>query len=287
MALPDIHLLRPAWLLALLPLAWGLWRLARGRHGESVWRTLVDAHLLPHLMVGRDGRFKRLPLWLLGFGGIIAIVALAGPVWQRLPQPTYVAQIERVVVLDISRSMNAADMPPSRLAHARFEVLDLLRRFREGQTALIAYGAEPFVVSPLTADSKTIAAQVPSLTTNLLPVKGPKRTGLALQAAADLLQQAGATQGQVILVTDGLDNSATALDAARQLRTRGYRLSILGVGTASGAPVPLAGGGFAKTGADSLTLSKLDSTALRALAAAGGGHYVRATPDDRDIEALA
>jgi len=285
--LPEWHLLRPAWLLALLPLAIGLWRLARRDAGASAWRGVVDAELLPHLLAGGNGRFSRLPLLLLALGGLIGILALAGPVWERLPQPAYRTQAERVIVLDLSPTMNATDLAPSRLAHARFKILDLLKRFREGQTGLIAYGAEPFVVSPLTADANTIAAQVPSLTTDLLPVEGPKRTGLALEAAGRLLSQAGSSHGRVILLTDALDNPAAALEAARALRGQGYRLSVLGLGTSAGATVPVPGGGFLKDSQGAIRMPKLAVATLRSLAGTGGGRYLTATLDDRDIEALA
>lgn len=287
MNLPEWHLLRPAWLLALLPLAFGLWRLARRESGASAWRGVVDTHLLPHLLVGQDGRLRWRPLLLLSLGGVLGIVALAGPVRERLPQPAFQAQAERVIVLDLSPDMNATDLAPSRLAHARYEVLDLLKRFREGQTGLIAYGAEPFVVSPLTADANTIAAQVPSLTTDLLPVEGPKRTGLALEEAGRLLRQAGSTRGRVILLTDALDNPAAALDAARNLRKQGYRLSVLGLGTAAGATVPLPGGGFLKDSGGAILMPKLASSTLQSLASTGGGRYITATLDDTDVEALA
>jgi Ca-activated chloride channel family protein len=286
MSLPEVQLLRPAWLLALIPLALGLWRLWRSNAGTVAWRNLVDAHLLPHLLVGEDGRAHWLPLTLVALGGLVAVLALAGPVWQKLPQPAYQQQAARVIVVDISRSMNATDLPPSRLAHARFEILDLLRRFREGQTALVAYGTEPYVVSPLTSDAKTIAAQVPSLSTDLLPVHGPKRTDLALEKAGRLLRQGGSAQGQVILLTDALEQPAAALDAARQLRARGYRLSVLGVGSPAGAPVPLPDGGFLQDGDGAVLMPKLDSEVLQSLAAAGGGRYHTASLDDRDIEAL-
>jgi Ca-activated chloride channel family protein len=286
MSLPEWQLLRPAWLLALLPLAFGLWRLARRRTGAAAWRGVVDRHLLPHLLVGADGRPGWLPLLLLLLGGLGGIVALAGPVWERLPQPAYRTQAERVLVLDLSATMNATDLVPSRLAQARFEILDLLNQYREGRTGLIAYGAEPYVVSPLTTDTNTIAAQVPSLATDLLPVQGPKRTGLALATAGRLLSQAGSTRGRVILLTDALDNPAAALDAARTLRAQGYRLSVLGIGTPAGATVPVPGGGFLKDAEGAIRLPKLDRAALQALAAAGGGRYVTATRDDRDIEVL-
>jgi Ca-activated chloride channel family protein len=182
--------------------------------------------------------------------------------------------------------MNAADVAPSRLGRARFEVLDLLRAADEGQAALVAFGPEPFVVSPLTGDAATIAAQVPQLSTDLLPVAGPRRTDLALAMAGELLRQAGALSGEVILVTDAPGELGPTEGAARALAAAGHRLSVLAVGTEAGAPVPEAGGGFAADGQGGIRLARLDTTGLSALARAGGGRYVGLEAGDRDIEAL-
>jgi Ca-activated chloride channel family protein len=282
----DIHFLRPLWLWLLVPLVMLAWRLLRRQGDGNAWRRLVDPDLLARLLVDSGGWRRRLPVGLLGFGWLLLVLALAGPTWERLPQPVYQPQQFRVVALDLSPSMNATDLSPSRLTHARFEVLDLLRKAQEGQTALLAYGAEPYVVSPLTADVNTIAAQVPSLETSLLPVQGPRRTDLALDEAGDLLRQAGAPEGEVILVTDGLDHPAAARESARKLAAEGYRVSVLGLGTAKGAPVPLEGGGFLKDRGGAIRVAKLDSKALQTLAAAGDGLYVAAAVGDRDIEAL-
>ena len=282
----DFHFLRPLWLWALLPLGLLLWRLWRVDTDRDAWRDVIDRHLLPHLLVAGDGGAGHRPLVLLGLGWLLAVVALAGPTWERLSQPLYEARQFRVIVLDLSPSMNATDLAPSRLARARFEVLDLLRQSNEGQTALLAYGAEPFVVAPLTTDAATIAAQVPSLDTGLLPVQGPRRTDLALDSAVDLLRQAGAPDGQVILLTDGLDHGDAAVAAASRLRDGGYRLWILGMGTQSGGPVTGPDGSLLKDARGAIVVPSLDVDALKALAAAGGGRYVGATPDDRDIDAL-
>jgi len=281
----QFHFLRPDWLWLLLPMVWLLWRLLRSDGNADAWRSLVDAHLLPRLLADGGGP-RRLPRVLLGLGWLLGVLALAGPTWARLPQPVYQAQDYRVLALDLSPSMNATDLSPSRLAHARFKLLDLLRKVRDGQTALLAYGAEPYLVAPLTSDTNTIAAQVPSLETGLLPVQGAKRTDLALDMAGDLLQQVGAPDGEVILISDGLDHPAAAGEAARRLRNRGYRVSVLGIGSAKGAPIPAAGGGFLKDSKGNILLSNLDVGALQTLAHTGGGRYVTAGPDDRDIEAL-
>lgn len=286
MDLSDFHFLRPLWLWLVLPLAVLLWQLMRRGGERDAWHGLVDAHLLPSLMVEGGGRSRSLPIALLAIAWLLGVLALAGPTWERLPQPSFRAEQYRVIALDLSTSMNVNDLAPSRLVRARYKVLDLLRAADEGQTALLAYGAEPYIVSPLTADVDTIAAQVSSLETGLLPLQGGKRTDLALGKAGDLLAQAGAPHGQVILVTDGLNNSAAAREAAAALHDQGYRVAVLGVGTDDGAPVPRTDGSLA-TGADgAVRMSRLERDALQRLADAGGGRYVTVRADGRDIQAL-
>jgi len=282
----EFHFMRPLWLLSLLPLALLLWRMQRSNGDADAWRAVVDVHLLPGQLTDSAGDARRRPLLLLGLGWLLIVLALAGPAWERLPEPLYQARQFRVVVLDLSPSMNASDLAPSRLARARYEVLDLLRQSDEGQTALLAFGAEPYLVSPLTSDVETIAAQVPSLDTSLLPVSGARRTDLALDEAGKLLQQGGAEDGEVILVSDDPGPAAAAKEAAQRLRAAGYRVSVLGLGTADGAPVRLPDGGYLKDAAGAIRMPKLDVEGLRALAESGGGVYVSAEFSDRDIEAL-
>jgi len=282
----GIHFLRPLWFLALLPLPWVLWRLGRTNPGAEAWRGLVDAHLLRHLLVEEPGRARPLPLVLLALGWLLGVAALAGPAWERLPQPLFEAQAQRVIVLDLSPDMDAQDLAPSRLARARFEVLDLLAAASEGQTALLAYGAEPFIVAPLTRDAATIAAQVPDLETALLPVKGPKRTDLALAEAGANLTRAGSQEGDIILITADPGSSEALHHEVARLRDLGYRTSVLGLGTEKGAPVPLAGGGFATDAQGGIRLARLRPDQLREIATLGGGRYVSLTADDADTRAL-
>ncbi|GAB6041656.1 VWA domain-containing protein [Endothiovibrio diazotrophicus] len=280
----HFHFIRPLWLLALLPLALLLWRL-RGRGGAlAAWRTVCDPHLLAALTVGSEGEGGgRLPRALLALGWLSAVVALAGPSWERLPQPLYKPQAARVILLDLSRSMDAGDLAPSRLERARFKILDILKRSRGGQTALIAFAAEPYVVAPLTDDTATVANLLRPLTTALMPVQG-SRPDLALRKGEALLKQAGVPGGELLLVGDGAD--AAAVGVAEELRGLGRTVSVLAVGSADGAPIPIEGGGFLKDADGAIVIPKLEEDALRRVATAGGGHYRRISADDRDLRGL-
>ena len=259
----ELQWLRPQWLLALLPLAllW-LWLVRRATR-QRRWEDLVDAHLHDLVLSGDGGPSRRLPLLLLGLAWVLLVAALAAPAWRLASRPVYRVEQARVLVLDLSPSMNKLAGTATRLDRARYEVLDLLRAAQEGQVALIGFGAEPFLIAPLTSDAATIIEQVPVLAPGLLPVSGERRTAAALDMAAALLQQSGAVGGDVILISDGLEAStaerAAAVTAAARLANAGHRLSVLSIG---------------------------DTTAFEPLAGAGGGLLLRARVDDGDTQQL-
>lgn len=282
----ELHLLRPLWLLLLLPAAWLAWRLATRRGSPGAWRDVVDPALLRHLLVETDGRRRRLPYLLLGLAWLLLVVAIAGPTWRQLPQPVYQSPVYRVVVLDVSLSMNATDVTPSRLAQARFRTIDLVEQVEDGQVALIAYGGEPYIVSPLTGDGATISAQVPLLGTELLPTTGPPRADLALDLARDLLAQAGAVRADVILLTDGIREPDRVEAAAFALREAGHRLSILAFGTIDGGPIPMPGGGFARNARGEVIVQGVDLAGMSPVARAGGGDALRATASASELTRL-
>ena len=208
-------------------------------------------------------------------------MALAGPVWSQLPQLVFRAESALVVVLDVSRSMDAQDVAPSRLTRAKHKILDVLEAREEGQTALVIFAGESFVVSPLTDDARTMKTLVQTLETNIMPVQG-SRPDLGLQKGNELLEQAGIPGGDLLLITDGEAEPAT-LDTMKLLARQGRNISILGVGTEEGAPIPQEGG-FVKDETGAIVVPKLDRGSLQAAARAAGGRYATVALDDQDLD---
>jgi len=278
----DFHFLRPLWLLA-LPLgpllAWVLWR---RMHAGVQWRDVCDPHLLPHLLVAPAGARSRFAYWLLIAATTLALLALAGPAWERLEQPVYRTLNARAIVLDLSRSMDATDFQPSRITRARFKVVDILRRSRDRPVGLAVFAGDGFIVTPLTQDANTIVSLLPSVDTDIMPVQG-SRADLGLRAAAQMLERGGARRGEVILITDGVRGRRAESEAAK-LREMGFRVSVLAAGTREGAPIPIQGGGFYKRLDGGIVVAMTDYDALRAIARAGGGQFSALSNDDSDID---
>lgn len=270
----EFHFLRPAWFLTLVPALLLLVLLWRRRGRGAGWQALVSPVLLPHLLLDRDQSAHRWPLLLLGIGWLLAVTALAGPAWERQPQPVYRAPADRVIVLDMSPSMAVTDLKPDRLTRARYVIRDLLFELQEGRTALVVFGAEPHVVAPLTDDVATIQALLPALSVDILPVPGD-RAGPALRMAGALLQRVGSVRGKVVLLSDGIDDPADSLEVIDDLRSDGVHTAVLGVGTLEGAPLPAAEGEFEIDSDGGIWLARLGEADLAALARAGGGRYLR------------
>ncbi|MDH5564354.1 MAG: VWA domain-containing protein, partial [Nitrospirota bacterium] len=277
------HFLRPEWLWGFLPLGGLLLMLAKHGATAQVWESVCDAHLLPHVLVGVSGAKSRKPLILLGLAWALALVALAGPVWSQLSQPVFRAESALVILLDVSRSMDAQDVTPSRLTRAKHKLRDILNRRQEGQTALVVFAGEAFVVSPLTDDARTIETFVQTLDTTLMPVQG-SRPDLALKLGNELLEQAGVPRGDLLLVTDGEAEPAT-LNTIKQLSAKGRSISVLGVGTEDGAPIPEQGG-FVKDNTGAIVVAKLHPASLKAAARAGGGRFALLSLDDQDLDVV-
>jgi Ca-activated chloride channel family protein len=281
----QFHFLRPYWLLALLPLAALIWQLMKSKYASGNWRTVVDPELLPHLLTAKARAGHKRLLVPVALVGIVAVIALAGPAWETVPQPVYKQRASLVIALDLSRSMNVNDIKPSRLTRARHKIADILSQRREGQSALIAYAADAFVVTPLTEDVATINALLPSLSTDIMPAQGG-RADRAVGQALELFNNTGVTRGDILIVTDGF-SAVEVIEIERLVREYpGFRISVLGIGTESGGPISLAGGGFLKDSQGSIVITRMQIEAMREITRKASGVFSAISIDDGDIQAL-
>jgi Ca-activated chloride channel family protein len=279
MNLSEFHFIRPLWLLTLLPYAMAIAYVLRRRLSRGNWSALCDAELMPYLLQDTGGRENRWSLITGSIAALLSILALAGPTWERLPLPVFRNDSALVILLDLSQTMDASDIKPSRLALARYKIADILKRRKDGQTALIAYAGDAFTVTPLTNDTDTIENQLTALTTEIMPEQG-NNLSLALTKAVDLFKQSGLQSGQILLLSDGGGTD----EITQMVKNLGnFTLSIIGVGTTDGAPVSLGSGGFLKDNQGNIVVAKLDQNILKQCAQAGNGSYHLLTTDDTDV----
>lgn len=271
---PALHFLRPEWLWALLalPLLGAWWRVRRRR--DNAWRDHVDGHLLPHLLV-RGGARARTGLVAATLAYVLTMLALAGPSWRQGDQPLWQAQRPLVVVLDLSSRITTPDLPPSRLLQVRAKLARLLDARAGSPMALVVYADDAFTVAPLTDDAANVQLYLDELSPEIMPVDG-QRAGRGIAWAARLLSQADFRNGDILVFTDRADSDASR--AASDARAKGYAVSVLGLGTSTGAAYRASDG--------TIGHAALDASSLRALATAGGGRYAPATTDHGDLAAL-
>lgn len=283
-AIQQFHFLRPYWLFALLGLPLLYW-LFSSQQKAGNWSEVIDSHLLGALLDGQPNQQQKqrvLPALLLAW--LLASLALAGPSWQKRSAPLHQADTAMVILLDLSPSMLATDMEPNRLTRSRLKLIDLLRRRVEGYTGLIAYAGSAHVVTPLTDDTATIQALLPALHPGTLPTPGSQPED-ALELALELFKSSGIQQGDILLVTDGVTHDA-ADNMMQLLNSSQHRLSILGVGTEEGAPIPLAGGNFLRDHNDNILIPRLETGRLQSLADHNGGRFTQVRIDDKDLDFL-
>lgn len=280
-----IHWIRPQafWLLLLIiPIFW-LGRRSRSSKGQ--WTTIVDAHLLPYLLVKSEVGTKEWWPFLSILGWIFFVFALAGPSWEQVSTPLMKKEQALVIVLDNSPTMLAEDIKPSRIARAKYKLIDLLKARKEGQTALVVYSGEPYVVAPLTQDTQTLINLLPAISPEIMPTAG-QRVDLALGEAAKLIHQTGAQNGEIILITGGFKKSDALQNQLNDLKTQGIQTTIYGIGTSTGSPISLSRGGFLKDENGNMVMAHLDPSYLQKLALAGGGNFIAMTVNNEDIKSI-
>ena len=282
--LNEFHFIRPHWLWLIIPLLIIVALIRYIHKQQSGWQSVLASHLYQHLITTKGIKKARPPLFLLGFCWVLATLALAGPTWERLPQPVYQLNAGKVVLMDMSLSMRATDVKPDRLTRAKYKAIDLVNAINEGETGLVAYAGDAFTISPLSSDAQNLTALIPSLTPEIMPIAGSD-PALGLRAAIELLTNAGYQQGEIFWITDGINNQQMK-EVSKIFNNSMFRLSVLGVGTEEGAPIQQINGELLKDSRGAIVVPKLTVNNLKSLSRNGGGRYASMQTDDSDINYL-
>lgn len=279
------HWFRPWWLLLLPLLGWLLWQLWHRQKRAGRWQMILPPAFHAVLLSGGSGRESRSPWVMLGIAWLLAVLALLGPSWQRVEQPSQKPSDPLVVLLELTPEMLATDSPPNRLEQARRKLYDLLQARSDAQTAIVVYAGSAHTLVPLSDDLATSRNLLEALRPSLMPESG-HRADLAVDKALGLLKQGGLGQGRLLLIGSSL--SKQERQGIRLLLQSGQApsLSILGIGSREGTPVTQESGEFLKDEQGAILVPRLDSPTLKAFANEMGGHYRAARLDDKDLRQL-
>lgn len=268
----DFHFLRPIWLLGLIPALIFFIAMWRINTVVTAWDKAIDKNLLPYLLDRSKNAAQRTPLLLLFCAWVLSTIAMAGPVWEQLPQPVQKREDALVIVMDLSLSMFAPDHNPSRLDLAKRKLRDILALRQEGQTALVVYAGDSHTVTPLTDDVVTIDALVSSLSPNIMPLFGSNPMS-AIDMAVGLLDDVESTDGRIMLMTDGISGFDQELLITEQLEETAYELLVMGIGTEEGAPIRTSDGSFLTDENGAMVVPTLNKNVLQSLANRVNGRY--------------
>ena len=283
--LNQFHFLRPEWFAALIPLLLLVILIRKATAKQSGWQSVIPSHLYQYMVIGKTEVGAKPPIMLLAIAWFVSVIALAGPTWERLPQPVYQLKMGHVLVIDMSLSMRATDMTPDRLTRAKYKAIDLVNAIGEGEMGLVAYAGDAFVISPLTEDAANITTLIPSLSPEIMPVPGSDPL-LGIESAAALLTNAGYNSGMIYWITDGIE-LAQQNELQEYVASIPFTLNALTVGTAEGAPIRQQSGELLKDHTGSIVIPKLNDDAVKGVVKTSGGRFESFTSNDADIEALA
>jgi len=246
--------------------------------GETLY-----AELVPSVSRGRQKLKAALAVCALA----VLAVSLMQPQWGFQWEDIKRQGIDVMVAIDVSQSMLAEDIKPSRLERAKRKVYDLCRMLEGDRIGLIAFAGTSFVQCPLTLDYGAFKMFLDYLDPDLIPVPGTS-LGQAIKSAISSFSRRERTSKALILITDGEDLEGNALEAAQEAKKEGIRIFTIGVGQEGGAPIPMkdGSGGFKKDERGEMVLSKLDEATLRNIALETGGSYVRSVTGDMDLNKI-
>jgi Ca-activated chloride channel family protein len=269
----------------LLPVFYVLLGVGNRTAGNRV-RMLVADRLRSLLVAEAGGRRARmhLVLWGLGFG----VLALARPQWGELKEDRKGYGRDVIIAVDVSRSMLASDLPPSRLKRAKLAAEDLVRQLPGDRVGLVAFAGSSFLQAPVTSDHAAVITAIHELDTDLIPLPGTNVAG-AIRCAEEAFSRAEGGQRALILITDGEDLEADGVAVAKEVAGK-VRIFTVGVGTPEGAvlsvPSPRGGVEYIRDETGNVVQSRLDEKCLRELAEAGGGFYTRLVSGPAEMRAI-
>lgn len=260
------------YLLAALPLI-AILRWVLERKQLKRLKLFGDPTLLRHLMPDVSKMRPVVKFWMLLAAMALIIVMMARPQMGTRISHEKRTGIESIIAMDISNSMLAEDVTPSRLDRTKMMVENLVDNFTDDKIGLIVFAGDAFVQLPITSDYVSAKMFLSEIEPSLIATQGTDIATAINMAANSFTQQQGVGKA-IIVITDGENHEGGALEAAKAAKKKGMRVYVLGVGSDKGAPIPLGNGDYMKDRTGNTVMTKLNEEMCRQIAEAGGGAYI-------------
>lgn len=275
------------YLLLLVPMVLVLMWLFR-RNRANALDTFGDSRLISHLMPDFSSRRSVLKAWLFVIALALQVVVVAGPQFGSKFQTVKRSGIEVMVALDVSNSMNAQDVSPSRLEVAKMAVARLVDKMADDRVGLVVFAGNAYVQMPMTPDFSSVKMFMQSVSTGMVPTQGTA-IGQAIELCQNSFSQTEGVSRAIIVITDGENHEDDAVAAAQAAAAEGIKVYTVGMGTTKGAPIPMVAGtnnNFIKDKEGNVVISRIDESSLAQVAQAGGGAFIPANNIRNGINTL-
>lgn len=237
-------------------------------------RKYGDPELLKALMPDVSTWRRELKFWLVSGALAMMIVCLARPQYGTKIDTRTRKGIEAIIALDVSNSMLAEDVKPSRLAKSKMLISSLVDKMVDDKVGLIVYAGDAYTQLPITSDYVSAKMFLDNISPDMIAVQGTDIARAINLATHSFTQQEGVGRA-IFVITDGEDNEGGAVEAARDALKKGMNVYVLGVGSPDGSPIPVPGSNrFITDNAGNTVVSKLNEEMCRQIAQAGGGAYI-------------
>ena len=270
--------------LALIPML-ALLRWLMTRQQKKRLRRFGDPELVRQLMPDVSRFRPAVKFWLLQAALALLIVMAARPQFGTKISHEKREGIETIIAMDISNSMLAEDVTPSRLERAKMMVENLVDNFSNDKIGLIVFAGDAFVQLPITSDYVSAKMFLSSITPSMIATQGTDIAAAISMATHSFTQQEGVGRA-IIVITDGEDHEGGALEAAKEAESKDMRVYVLGVGSPNGAPIPTGNGDYLRDNTGQTVMTGLNEEMCRQIAQAGGGAYIHVENNSRAQDQL-
>ncbi len=260
------------WLLLIIPVVW-LIRFVAVKRKQRQMKKFGDQELVKEMMENVSAARPAVKFWLMLSALALLIIMLARPQMGMKTNTEKRQGIEAIVAMDISNSMLAQDVAPSRLDKSKLLVENMINHFVEDKVGLVVFAGDVFVQLPITSDFVSAKMYLQGISPAMMMSQGTDIAS-AIKISANSFSPDEQTGKAIFIITDGENHEADAVEAAKEVREKGIVVYVLGIGSEKGAPIPVAGGGYMTDQAGETVITKLNEEMCREIAEAGGGRYI-------------